>query len=54
MKSYTLAELQELKAKYLLTLDDDNEDDWYYTHRESAAGELTNFFRWLNIKENTP
>lgn len=54
MKSYTLAELQDLKARYLLTLDADNKDDWYCTAWESADTELRNFFRWLNIKENTP
>ena len=54
MKTYTLAELELLKAEFLQSISDDYDNEWYCSPRELASGEITAFFRWLNIKEHTP
>lgn len=51
---YCLSDLLALKEEYLATKDDSREEETYCTYRELAAGELTNFFGWLNIRNNTP
>ncbi len=53
MKTYTLSELQALKAEYLETLSEED-DEWYWSPKEDADSALAAFFGWLNIKENTP
>lgn len=50
-KSYTIDELSELVAEYLLTLNDEDQDEMYTTDRGFASSELEPFMTWLRERE---
>lgn len=54
MKTYTLKELLALREEYLLTLDNNDPDEWYLTEREIYDRTTLAFLSWLNLKEWIP
>lgn len=50
--NFNIQELEDLKAEYLLTLDDDNDNEWYCTPRNLALGEIDGFFDWLKNRKS--
>lgn len=47
-----LDELIKLKEEYLLTLDNEDGNEFYETHRHTADDILCGFIDWLNVKMN--